>query len=165
MGKLYTCTVCGKKKQKNEFYLRDNGSVSEYKCKLCIQNKRKTYYNENYEEVRASNRKAVRKWQKKNLDKEAAKVAKYSANKKQAVPSWVDNVELSRIKSLYKEARRLTKLTGNRHEIDHIVPLNSDIVCGLHTLHNLRICTKEENLKKSNRIIEDIVCTSERSED
>lgn len=159
MGKLYTCTVCSKKKQKTDFYLRSNGSVSEYKCKHCLLQKRKTYYHENYEEVRATNRKAVSEWQKRNLEIGAAKVAKYNSYKKQAVPKWVDNIELSRIKKLYKKARELTKLTGNRHEVDHIVPINSKIVCGLHTLHNLRVCTKEENLRKGNKIIEDIVCT------
>ena len=35
--------------------------------------------------------------------------------------------------------------------VDHIVPLRSPFVCGLHTQENLRLCDKETNQVKGNR--------------
>ncbi len=40
--------------------------------------------------------------------------------------------------------------TGVPHEVDHIVPLQSKVVCGLHNEFNLRVITRRENLSKKN---------------
>ena len=56
------------------------------------------------------------------------------------------------MKQLYIEAQRLTKLTGERYVVDHIVPLINDYVCGLHVPWNLRVITQDENLVKSNKL-------------
>ena len=69
-----------------------------------------------------------------------------------ATPKWVGADEKKAIRQLYLEAQRLTKLTGERYVVDHIYPLISDEVCGLHTLKNLRIMTQAENLIKSNKM-------------
>jgi hypothetical protein len=69
-----------------------------------------------------------------------------------ATPKWVGANEKKAIRQLYLEAQRLTKLTNVRYVVDHIYPLISDEVCGLHTLNNLRIMTQDENLKKSNKM-------------
>lgn len=57
------------------------------------------------------------------------------------------------MKQLYIEAQRLTKLTGERYVVDHIVPLINDEVCGLHVPWNLRVITQDENLVKSNKLL------------
>jgi len=69
-----------------------------------------------------------------------------------ATPKWVGADEKKAIRQLYLEAQRLTKLTGERYVVDHVYPLISDEVCGLHTLKNLRIMTQAENLIKSNKM-------------
>lgn len=159
MSKLYRCTICLKKKQISEFYLRSNGTVGEYKCKHCLIEKRKNHSIANYELVRETNRKAVSSFQKRNPDKNCEKVAKYNANKKQRVPIWLSQEDLSKIKSIYKMCRSITIKTGIKHEVDHVVPINGKLVSGLHVPWNLQIITKDENLKKSNCLIEDIVCS------
>jgi hypothetical protein len=69
-----------------------------------------------------------------------------------ATPKWVGAEEKKAIRQLYLEAQRLTKLTGERYVVDHIYPLISEEVCGLHALRNLRIMTQAENLIKSNKM-------------
>lgn len=65
-----------------------------------------------------------------------------------ATPDWAD---FKKIKLIYLEAWTLTIETGEKHVVDHIVPLQSPIVCGLHCEFNLRAITYDENDKKSNK--------------
>lgn len=69
-----------------------------------------------------------------------------------ATPSWLTYQQKLDIKSLYRAAITMTKTTGEQYVVDHIIPLRSDIVCGLHVPWNLRVITQEENLKKSNKL-------------
>ncbi len=72
---------------------------------------------------------------------------------KNATPPWITPEQKIAIRSLYLNAQTLTKITGERYVVDHIVPLISDEVCGLHVPWNLRVITQEENLKKSNKLL------------
>jgi 5-methylcytosine-specific restriction endonuclease McrA len=92
-------------------------------------------------------------WTKKNRGMKTACNARYKARKKQAMPGWANK---EKIDALYVEARRLTEKTGIKHHVDHIVPLKSDIVCGLHWEGNMQILTAEENIKKHNKIWPDM---------
>lgn len=64
-----------------------------------------------------------------------------------ATPLWADR---EKIKLIYKEAERLRENGVDVH-VDHVVPLTSDIVCGLHWHGNLAIIPRLENHAKSNR--------------
>lgn len=75
------------------------------------------------------------------------------AAEKQATPSWVNR---SAMRAIYKEAVRLSELTGIPHHVDHIVPLQSPWVCGLHCEANLQILPYYENQSKSNRVWPDM---------
>ena len=46
------------------------------------------------------------------------------------------------------------KVVTQRHhwEVDHIIPLQGENVCGLHVDYNLQYLTPEENGKKGNRL-------------
>jgi hypothetical protein len=70
-----------------------------------------------------------------------------------ATPKWLTYKQKNEIKQLYQIAVTMTKTTGERYVVDHIVPLISDEVCGLHAPWNLRVITQEENLKKSNKLL------------
>ncbi len=61
---------------------------------------------------------------------------------------WVKPGEITK---WYTDANRKTALTGVKHVVDHIVPLNHPYVCGLHCPDNFQIITDQENAQKSNR--------------
>lgn len=67
---------------------------------------------------------------------------------KQATPSWVNKQQL---KAICKEAIELEKLDGIPRQIDHVIPLQHEFVCGLNIPANLQILTAHENLSKSNK--------------
>ena len=66
----------------------------------------------------------------------------YRASVEQAKVSWADKDKTA---AIYEYARSLG------YHVDHIVPLNSEVVCGLHVEHNLTVLPPEDNIKKSNR--------------
>lgn len=98
-------------------------------------------------EYRESNlerdRLARKKWAAKNKHAVNAKAAKRRSMLRNAVPLWADFEEIA---SIYAEAQKTPGL-----HVDHIVPLVSEIVCGLHCEANLRITSALENLSKGNR--------------
>ena len=71
---------------------------------------------------------------------------------KNAIPKWVENdFEKFFMKEIYHLSKLRSELTGVDHQVDHIVPITSDLVCGLHCSDNLRIITRIENQSKGNR--------------
>lgn len=72
-----------------------------------------------------------------------------------AIPVWAD---LTKIQDMYLERDAANENNlGIQYEIDHIVPLRSKLVCGLHTHENLRVTTQEENRGKRSKIIEELL--------
>jgi hypothetical protein len=82
-----------------------------------------------------------------------AAVAVRRANKKGAVPGWFNKAEAA---AIYNEADRLRREHGSVVHVDHIVPLTSELVCGLHWAGNLRIMSGADNQAKGNRIWPDM---------
>jgi 5-methylcytosine-specific restriction endonuclease McrA len=81
-----------------------------------------------------------REWKANNPEKVNAANAKRRADRFHATPAWVD---LNAIKQVY-----LNRPEGM--QVDHIVPLKSAVVCGLHVPWNLQYLTPEENNRKHN---------------
>lgn len=96
---------------------------------------------------REQNRARLSAWKKAHPDRVNADTARRQLRLYQAYPAWADD-EL--IGELYALARLRTQLTGIPWEVDHIVPLNSDLVCGLHWEGNLQVIPAAANLAKSN---------------
>jgi len=80
--------------------------------------------------------------------KENAKDAKRRAAKLQATVAWANQ---DKIAAIYAEAQRISELTGMAYHVDHMVPLISKKVCGLHNEFNLQLLPGVENLQKHNR--------------
>ena len=89
-----------------------------------------------------------RQWRLANRDRATAKVAAYKAKKKNASPSWANPAYVA---LFYRLAKEETLRTGRPVHVDHIVPLQSKIVSGLHNEFNLQLLFANENLSKSNR--------------
>lgn len=87
-------------------------------------------------------------WRKSNMAKMAAVVARRRARQLQATPAWANEFF---IEEAYELAKLRTEVTGFRWEVDHIVPLVSKKVCGLHTEQNLQVVPRKVNRSKNNR--------------
>ncbi len=73
---------------------------------------------------------------------------------RQATPKWLTPEDKLEIRLKYRLAIEMTRQTGVRYAVDHIVPLLGETVSGLHVPWNLEVITQEENLKKSNRLVD-----------
>lgn len=107
-----------------------------------------------YERVKESEKFKLRKraarkqWGMQNPHLRRAAEARKKATKIQATPAWADHSEINEI---YRESYLASQRTGKQHHVDHIVPLRSNQVCGLHCEANLRVLLGRENELKSNK--------------
>lgn len=81
-----------------------------------------------------------RKWRTQNLAYDCARVSARKASKLKATPKWANQ---KAINDFYKNKPR-------GFDVDHIVPLVSPIVCGLHCEANLQYLPSAENQSKRN---------------
>jgi len=124
------------------------------------QKAKKDYYARNKEQVIA--RAAARPVEQRKMHREKYKAQNPELYKafvsvrrrrhKNATPKWITPEQKLAMRNLYLQAQALTKATGERYVVDHIIPLISPEVCGLHVPWNLRVITQEKNLIKSNKI-------------
>ena len=120
------------------------------------------YYEKNREAViaRAAARPAEEKrrarsdYKDRNVDVVRADTSVRKRRHREATPKWLTKEERLQMRELYVQARKLTAVTGERYVVDHIVPLRGESVCGLHVPWNLRVITQDENLKKSNKLVD-----------
>lgn len=105
----------------------------------------KRYYRRHKSKVLKKNK----KWRSKNQDLLRLYNVKRRRQIKKATPSWAD---LDAIKKIYKQAVALQKKKGVSYHVDHIVPLNSPVVCGLHVDYNLQIMLGKDNFAKRNKL-------------
>ena len=168
---------CGKlfNNCRSRFCCRSHGNIYAAKSRhgtLGLPNKSKEYleeYNILYREFRKTfvgpmepkapriyNISSVKNPKKEYISIETRKAnwSAYIVNRRKkrdkSMPAWADK---DAILEFYKEARRLTEETGILHEVDHIIPSNHKLVCGLHNEFNLQVLPKVENQIKSNKFV------------
>jgi hypothetical protein len=156
---MNTCSVCQQVKPPEAFYVRNKATgARETWCIPCRLAKNKAWAESN----RDYQRSLTRRWYAENKDTHLEnsrawyasnrhrKLATTTAREKRcaiATPKWADK-EL--IASTYWMAQFLSFAVGRQYHVDHIVPLQSKKVCGLHTHANLSIVPAQENWSKFN---------------
>lgn len=151
------CVAC-----REEDWKKDNEKRKDKPKTEAAKAAAKRYYARNREAViaraaaRSSHETRVYKdrYNQRNPEYRKAQTSLRKRRHREATPPWVTQEQKRVMRNLYLQAQRLTKITGERYVVDHIVPLISDEVCGLHLPWNLRVITQEENLKKSNKLVD-----------
>lgn len=168
MTAVKKCIKCGFVRSVAEFYIRDQraGKLSSH-CKPCVRESARKWKAANYarhaeltakwkaehpERVLIAKKKwrdankerseeLIRDWGRRNRHKTREICARRYAAKTKATPVWADAAS---IRTVYAKAVLLGMT------VDHIVPLRSRLVCGLHTWHNLQLLSSTENRNKAN---------------
>ena len=86
------------------------------------------------------------KWRAENDGKVAFYTAKRRSRKLCATPSWLTDHDWHQIDSIYSYAAK------SGMDVDHIIPIQGKLVCGLHVPWNLQLLSPTENKMKSNRL-------------
>lgn len=134
----------------------------EYNRSEAGQKAKRGYYERNKETViaRAFSRPTEEKTAAKQRYKEANPdlykelVSVRRRRFRDATPKWLSAEQRMEIRLKYRLAIELSRATGVRHAVDHEIPLQGEDVCGLHVPWNLRVITQDENLKKSNKLVD-----------
>lgn len=169
---LKECTKCSQIKPLGDFSIRRASPDGlALKCRECSKkyatdwraentDSHKLYYAANKdrrakefqawrEENKDRRAEYMREWSKDNTALVREKGSRRRAHKLKATPKWANH---EKIMEFYHLAERLTRETGVIHHVDHIYPLQSEEVCGLHCEFNLNVITQFENIQKLNRM-------------
>lgn len=158
------CKECAKEKDRARYAAdpaKKNAAVLAYRAQ--DPERWKDYANEHYRANRdviqarhakwrlenpERNKEICEEWRKRNMPRKRLQLRTYQAKKRKATPAWAD---FAAMQAFYDLAELLTVESGMRYEVDHIVPLRSAIVCGLHNQFNLAVLPQAANRSKGNR--------------
>lgn len=130
--------ICGKHPELEGKRWRSNKD-----CPACVTARRDAWRLANSARELAANR----QYKRDNPDVVNALCNKRNAQRRKATPKWA-NLE---IVAAFYTAAAAVRDAGHPCEVDHIVPLQHPLVCGLHNEFNLQIMSKVANMRKGNR--------------
>lgn len=96
-------------------------------------------------------------WKANNPERLRYHDAKRLAAQRVATPRWLTRTQRRKMKALYFEAKRETEHTGIVHHVDHIVPIQGKLVCGLNVPWNMRVVPAAVNASKGYRLDAELV--------
>lgn len=124
-------------------YIESKETVLEQKKKYRQANREsialssRLYYLSNKDSILSKNK----EYALKHPAETKARLAKYRASKLKATPKWADQEAIKLIYATVPEG----------WHVDHIVPLQGKLVCGLHCEFNLQHLSAQANLSKGNK--------------
>ena len=142
-GYEYTCKECTQKRQKkweHENITRHRENQSRWRSENLEQYKEKK--SEWYLRNKDKGCEQAKKFAKDNPDWKRSATAKRRAQKLKAIPSWAN---MKSIREIYRQAKKQGLV------VDHVIPLQGKLVCGLHVENNLQLLTASENSVKHNK--------------
>lgn len=172
------CSKCNSIPSFNNFHKDKSKSDGlRPRCKTCRSSEAKGYYeinksrinfissvwNSNNKEMYQETNKRYRMLNKERIklrsrsyylehkSEYSARTALRRSRKLKRTPEWLTSIDSALVKSLYNSAKRLSECIGIKFHVDHIIPLQGELVSGLHTPSNLRIISSFSNLSKGNK--------------
>lgn len=114
------------------------------------------YWEAKKEQLKPLRKEQGKEWRQANPAKVAAHAAKRRAMLLRATHSWLTSDDLWMIDEVYDLCALRSRITGVKHHVDHIYPLQGRKVCGLHTPFNLQVLPAKVNQSKRNRLPDDL---------
>ena len=145
------CKTCREVRDIDYFPINKDGASGIYSvCKVCCAQRGKAQ--RDCPIFSKANKVRSAEYTRNNRDKANAKSALRRANRNRATMGF-DEKEFEDffLKEIYHLALLRESVTGVKWQVDHTVPLLSEMVCGLHWHGNLKLITAYENLSKSNK--------------
>lgn len=148
------CVVCLPRKTKawrarNPEHLRAYQRGYEQRNATAVAATRAVYRSKHRDERRT----ASSLWKKKNPHRNTAVQMKRQASQTRRTPPWLTQAHYAEMDGMYHFARLMSVVTGRKHHVDHIVPLQGKTVAGLHVPWNLQALPATVNQQKSNSLV------------
>ena len=137
---------CSREHKRMTFDLQRNHAAEYQKNKEVRKGQALKHYYANHDQ----NKKQQLNRQKLRPEIASASAAKRRAVKLQRTPAWLTNFDRLKIKCLYSVAAMLTRENKESWHVDHVIPLQGNLVSGLHVPSNMRVLRGKENISKHN---------------
>lgn len=152
-----TCNSCAKETIQ-KFRLENEEHVKQH-WKDYYKKHKDQILQQKYERERSTGWSEAKLYMKKRLKstplpsqtngRPVARMALHRARKLNRLPVWVTQSHIDEMKLLYEES--FTMSEHKPFEVDHIVPLQGNDMCGLHVPWNLQIVPRRINRQKKNK--------------
>ena len=173
---MLSCSRCKKELPLENFCKKNNTRGFQYSCKSCMASAQRQWKINNPLRIKEISKKAylkdrekqiqdsMRYWSSRSPEDRAAYLRKYRQNNPKVkfretmkyfkrlkrTPPWLTPTQKEEIKNFYLLRDDARILTGENYHVDHIIPLQGKLICGLHVPWNLQVLPASINLSKNN---------------